>query len=349
MSSYLDSSHADILVGPHQLALDITNNCNLRCLHCFNYSGENIVIKNELTDSEVIDFIKSLVPLQLINLCFCGGEPLLRKDLLLRSAEILTSNNITHVSFVTNGILLTKELAKDLKKSGVNRIQVSLDGYCAEHHDRLRNKAGVFEKAIEALKIIEENKFEMSVAFTPTSFNIDGFTEEYHLLEKISSRIKLRVQPLMLLGRASENLKEIQPTEMQYRGLVRQINLLKSGPINIEWGDPIDHLIRFSSKTLPVNQCSVRANGDITVSPYIPLVIGNIRKHSFTEYWNYGLNKIWDKNIPRTLASQIMSISDMTFSATTPNVFKEDDIYLDLFENDLNDISLIQNSAELAV
>lgn len=34
----------DFTVGPYQLALDITNKCNLRCLHCYNASGENRVI-----------------------------------------------------------------------------------------------------------------------------------------------------------------------------------------------------------------------------------------------------------------------------------------------------------------
>ena len=34
----------DFTVGPYQLALDITNKCNLRCLHCYNASGENRVM-----------------------------------------------------------------------------------------------------------------------------------------------------------------------------------------------------------------------------------------------------------------------------------------------------------------
>lgn len=45
------------LIGPHQMAFDITNKCNLRCLHCFNSSGENAIINDELTDYEVVEFI----------------------------------------------------------------------------------------------------------------------------------------------------------------------------------------------------------------------------------------------------------------------------------------------------
>mgnify|MGYP003452044044 CR=1 FL=1 len=47
----------DLIVGPHQISFDITNKCNLRCLHCYNSSGENLASQNELTDQEVLDFI----------------------------------------------------------------------------------------------------------------------------------------------------------------------------------------------------------------------------------------------------------------------------------------------------
>lgn len=40
----------DLIVGPHQISFDITNKCNLRCLHCYNSSGENLASQNELTD-----------------------------------------------------------------------------------------------------------------------------------------------------------------------------------------------------------------------------------------------------------------------------------------------------------
>ena len=50
----------DFTVGPYQLALDITNKCNLRCLHCYNASGENRVMEHELSDDEVIKFVKDI-------------------------------------------------------------------------------------------------------------------------------------------------------------------------------------------------------------------------------------------------------------------------------------------------
>ena len=36
----------DNLCGPYEISFDITNKCNLRCLHCYNSSGSNGIIEN---------------------------------------------------------------------------------------------------------------------------------------------------------------------------------------------------------------------------------------------------------------------------------------------------------------
>lgn len=81
----------DFTVGPYQLALDITNKCNLRCLHCYNASGENRVMEHELSDDEVIKFVKDILPMKLLNFCFCGGETLLRKELICKCIKMLSN------------------------------------------------------------------------------------------------------------------------------------------------------------------------------------------------------------------------------------------------------------------
>lgn len=82
----------DFTVGPYQLALDITNKCNLRCLHCYNASGENRVMEHELSDDEVIKFVKDILPMKLLNFCFCGGETLLRKELICKCIKMLSNS-----------------------------------------------------------------------------------------------------------------------------------------------------------------------------------------------------------------------------------------------------------------
>lgn len=170
------NKYNDILIGPHQLAFDITNCCNLRCLHCFNSSGENDVIKSELSDSEVISLMKDIRKLNLYSICFCGGETLLRSKLIKESIKVLKSDNGSiKCSLVTNGILATKEVIDDLVDAGLDGIQFSIDGL-KNSHERMRNKKGIFNNVMDALDYcINNTKLNISVAFTPTVFNIYEF------------------------------------------------------------------------------------------------------------------------------------------------------------------------------
>ena len=137
---------------------------------------------------------------------------------------------------------------------------------------------------------------DTAVAFTPTSFNISELRAVRDYLHTVGiSGTSLRVQPLMIMGRASQNVKAIEATNDQYRDLVmeiRKMNMEGKDP-QIDWGDPIDHLIRFRQKDLMLTNAIVRSNGELIVDPYLPIILGNLKKHSFTEYWENGLYKMW--------------------------------------------------------
>lgn len=330
--SNIPLKHAHLLRGPSQLAFDITNRCNFCCLHCFNRSGENEIIKNELSDDEVIAFIKDVTELKPLNLCFCGGEPLLREKLIYECGKILTSNG-SEASMVTNGFLLNKEKAKKLADIGIKNIQVSLDGAHPQNHEKLRGVKGSFKRAVNALKFLSEEGLKPGVAFCPTKFNDDEFLEVYSLCKEIGVK-DLRVQPLMILGRAQQNIEKLVPTPFQYRKLVKSIYELqmKENDMVLEWGDPVDHLIRFRSLCQHcVNYVDIRADGSILASPYIPLVVGNIRKHKFSEYWDAGLARMWELPIVKKLAEKICSVSDFA----NQSVYFEKDIGIDIIDENL--------------
>ena len=350
------NKYFDVLRAPHQVAFDITNNCNLRCLHCFNSSGENDVVSNELSDSEVLNFMKNLSEMNLYNVCFCGGETFLRKDLMCECIKVLKPSG-THCTAVTNGVLATSENIHKLESAGLDGIQFSLDGL-KESHERLRNKKGVFSSVIEAIDyVLNETMLRLSIAFTPTVFNVNDFPKVYELLVEIFEKsnrhtsndyIDLRLQPLMLLGRAKDN-SSIIPTESQYRWLVQQINEIKFSEkyqpcIDVKWGDPIDHLLRFRDTNYFMDQVSIHANGDIVVSAYLPLVVGNIRKHSLSEYWDAGLKTIWATSIVQYLSARVQSVYDMERVTTLiSDINMNGCLYIDLMENDLNDLNLLKD------
>lgn len=315
---------------PYIGSIDITNNCNLKCLHCFNRSND--LFRDELTDEEFINVIIQISKLKLFSFCFCGGEPLFRYELLLKCIEILKEAGTYNINMVTNGLLLTDEKTKALIKMGISSIQISLDGSCAKTHNKMRQNSMAFDGAINAINLLEKNRVPFSVSFCPTNFNISEFNEVVCLLSNYKHISSLRAQPLMVMGRASEKIK---PTNEQYRELVNSINLIKLKKIkfNIEWGDPIDHLIRFNA--ISYNECPIhiQSNGFLNVSPYLPITVGNLRKHSLIQYINAGLCSVWESKIIREYSKDIRCIQDLGKSHLGITVFKDESQYLDLIDD----------------
>lgn len=350
---------ANLLSGPHSIAFDITNRCNLRCLHCFNSSGENDVMLRELDDDTVLSAMKSFCNLHLYSFCFCGGEALLRKNVVLQALHLLTESGIK-CNLVSNGLLADQTTLNALCEAGLRGIQFSIDGQ-RDSHDRMRGLPGLFNRVLDAVNTtLSSTTLHVSVAFCPTSFNIPDFEPLCTILRNLlrdagrQDRIDIRVQPLMLLGRARRN-PDIRPTVEQYRNLVHTINRLRFDPFyrgwfTFEWGDPIDHLIRYPTIDSEMDQISIHANGDIVASPYIPLIVGNIQEHTIEEYYAAGLGHIWNKAVVRTLANRMHSIDEMeTVSSLIADVNMKEDLRIDLIDDDLDDLSILPPTIRLEV
>lgn len=104
---------------------DITNYCNLKCSHC--YWWVNRRPDEELTAEQWRDVVrKTFKKNHVIHTCICGGEPLLRPDVI----DVFLEEMPKKCSIVTNGTL-------GLKPLETNHYFVSIDGP-EEIHDRIR-------------------------------------------------------------------------------------------------------------------------------------------------------------------------------------------------------------------
>ncbi|TGY60247.1 hypothetical protein E5335_03050 [Coriobacteriaceae bacterium] len=97
--------------------------------------------------------------------------------------------------------------------------------------------------------------------------------------------------------------------------LVRKIRRLQKGSfgcsVSLIWGDPVDHLVRYADSRRLSTHVAVHANGDIVVSPYLNMVVGNVKRHSLAEYWASGLNSVWSLPFIRSQCSRILCTRDM--------------------------------------
>ena len=157
-----------------------TNRCNLRCKHCY-ISAEDRGYGNELTTAEAEEFITDLAEMRAPVLLFSGGEPLIRPD-IFHLSRYATDKGL-RVVLSTNGTLITPEIAKSIKESGMQYVGVSLDGL-QETHDEFRRLTGALEKALQGIRNSMEVGLKTGVRFTINKFNREDLPGVLDLLEQ---------------------------------------------------------------------------------------------------------------------------------------------------------------------
>jgi len=142
------------LNAPTRIFIEITTECNLKCILCKLWKNADPIKK--LSTNEKARIIEDLalwfkthtnLPLSNFSICFTGGEPFLFPNQVLTLAN--SCGRTGFQSYVnTNGVLVQPFISKILD-SGLTAITFSLDSHQAHIHDTLRGFSGVFETTID--------------------------------------------------------------------------------------------------------------------------------------------------------------------------------------------------------
>ena len=117
------------------LRVSVTQSCNLNCPHCHREGQPKAVI--EMTPREIEAIVSVAASLGASKVKITGGEPLLRDDI----CEIISAirPHVREISMTTNGILLA-EFADSLKKSGLDRVNISLHSLSGDNLNLIAGK-----------------------------------------------------------------------------------------------------------------------------------------------------------------------------------------------------------------
>jgi cyclic pyranopterin phosphate synthase len=109
------------------LRISVTDRCNERCLYCLPEQFQSWLPRGEiLSYEEILAIVAVAVGRGFRHFRVTGGEPLLRRDLDTFLAALIQTPGVETVQVTTNGTRLL-ELADDLHRSGLRRLNVSLD------------------------------------------------------------------------------------------------------------------------------------------------------------------------------------------------------------------------------
>ena len=192
--------------------------CNLRCTHCFiSCSPENH--RHEMMSLASVEArLREAVPLGVREYYFTGGEPFLNREILPILAATLRQGP-AHV--LTNGLLITPEIARDLKALDDAAeysldLRVSIDGYDAATNDPIRG-AGTFERVIQGVRNLADAGFNPVITVTEAFEDIAASGGRERFLRFLRSiglpRPRLKVLSLFRMGAEEQRGKPYSPGE----------------------------------------------------------------------------------------------------------------------------------------
>lgn len=154
--------------APLVLTWEITQACDLKCVHCRAEACPDRH-PDELSTEEakaVIERVAAFSPHRPI-LVFSGGDPLKRPD-LIELVEHATGLGLHTAVTPASSPLLTREVIEGLKAAGTARVALSLDGATAAAHDGFRGEAGSFARIMRAAEYARAAGLPLQINSTVT-------------------------------------------------------------------------------------------------------------------------------------------------------------------------------------
>lgn len=293
--------------GPFYATVDITRRCNLKCIGCRYHSPEGAVHSGRDFDVEDISFdlyerfCKELSKMGTREIILIGeGEPFLHPRIF--DMINLAKKEGMHVILLTNGTLLDDAKCREVIKTGLDILKVSLWGSSPEEYEK--NYPGTppeyFERTVAGLKILSAMKRELGSAL-PTVYlhnpinrhNFQGLNRMVDLAHETKCDF-LSLSPLKPNKGDEESPSALSAEDEEV--LKKSLAEVKGRLDSLSIGNNIDNtLARYEIgekvwQKLPCYigwfHCRLRVDGTLFACATCDICLGNLNEESFQDIWN---------------------------------------------------------------
>jgi radical SAM protein with 4Fe4S-binding SPASM domain len=264
---------------PLGATIELSLDCNLRCLHCYNFDRSLDAAPEPqappLTRAEVLDIIDQLADAGCLYLSFTGGESMMHRHLLdfVRHAR----ERRFAVKLKTNGTLLTARTIPKLLESGVLGVDVSIYGATAETHDTFTVRPGSFARTVEGIQAAKQAGLDVTVNISLMHSNVH---EVQHMLDLTSQwGVGLGVSPFITARYdGSTDSRDLAPSREWLERLYR-------GPLRHLLGTPDFDPKRSVQCACARSNVAITASGEVYPCIGAPVACGNLRQQRFRDIW----------------------------------------------------------------
>ena len=262
---------------PWLILMDPTSACNLHCTGCWAAEYGH---KLNLTFDELDNIVTQGKELGIYFYMMTGGEPLVRKDDIIKLCE---KHNECAFHCYTNGTLVDQAFCDEMKRVGNLSLSISLEGF--EEANDFRRGEGVFDKVLHAMDLLHENGLIFGNSVCYTSKNMDAVTSDefFDLLIEHGSRFAWYFHLMPVGMKASP---ELMPTREQREYIYHRIREVRG----FTGGKEI-FVMDFQNDGEYVggciaggrNYCHINPKGDVEPCVFIHYSGANIREKSLLE------------------------------------------------------------------
>lgn len=151
MTALLDSESG--MISPQELSflwLEITQKCNLECLHCYADSSPREDLFGQVDTQTWLGVLGESVTLGCTQVQFIGGEPTLHPD-LPRMIRFASASGYSLIEVFTNATLFDEGLIETFLEHGV-AIATSFYSDDSKTHDEITRHPGSFRRTVANIK-----------------------------------------------------------------------------------------------------------------------------------------------------------------------------------------------------
>ncbi len=293
--------------SPRLIFWETTVACNLRCIHC-RASAVGFRSPDDLTTAESFALLDSVASFAKSVIVLSGGEPLVREDIF----DIASHGTKLGLRMVlaTNGTLITPDIAAKMKRSGIQRISVSIDGASAQTHDSFRRQDGSFDAALRGINHAKGAGLPFQINISVTRHNLKELEEIVDLAAKLEATA-VHIFLLVPTGCGKEIADDEMISPEEYEAVLNwfydksrelpQLNLkatcaphyyriirqraAKEGVAITPQTHGFDAMTKGCLAGTGV--CFVSHKGDVYPCGYLPVSAGSIRETPFPQIWKH--------------------------------------------------------------
>jgi pyrroloquinoline quinone biosynthesis protein E len=196
---------------PYGLLAELTHRCPLHCPYCSNPVVGLVPGAAELATADWLRVLSEAAEMGVLQVLFSGGEPLLRPDLAGLVAEAARARLYTNL--ITSGVGLTARRVDELRKAGLDSVQISFQADEAAAADALAG-AEAHERKLAAARLVKSVGWPLTVNVVLHRGNVDRAAHLVELAEELGAD-RLELANAQFYGWAFRNRAALLPTPAQ--------------------------------------------------------------------------------------------------------------------------------------